>query len=276
MIEFKWQKEEADDLVRSCAQDDVWGLIQQYIPKGSTVLESGCGLARYVRFLQDRGWKVVGLEHFTQTVAQVREIWPDLTIVQGDAEHSPFPDNSFDAVLSLGVVEHWEVGPQGPLRDIYRVLRPGGVAIITVPCNNFVRQIKQRIWWYEVTGFPRAVAKYLLRHQPQPLLRLRRKLNYHTYPAYGAFFEYRMTREDFAAELENAGFQIIEQRPTALMDGIYHDLNPFKLVVKFRHWEFFPTRLGRWLNQMLAKKPYGHPHMQAAVVLKPITIPQNT
>ncbi len=178
MIEFQWCKEDADDLVRSCKLDDVWFLIQKYIPREARVLESGCGLRRYVRFLKDGGWSIVGLELSPQRVAQVKDIWPDLEIVQGDAAHSPFPKNSFDAVISLGVVEHWDVGPQPPLRDICRVLKPEGVAIITVPCNNRVRQVKQRLWWYEVTQFPRAVAKYMLRHQPQPILRFKHNLDY--------------------------------------------------------------------------------------------------
>lgn len=269
MIEFKWLTEDAHDLVRGCEQDDVWNLVQRYIPKGARVLESGCGLARYVRFLQDRGWDVVGLEHSAQTVSQVKEIWPDLSIVLGDAEKSPFPENSFDAVLSLGVVEHWETGPQPPLKDIYRVLKPGGVAIITVPCNTSLRQIKYRFWWYEITGLPRAVAKRIWKRKSQPLTRLNRQYQYRVFPSYGPFFEYRMTPSEFAGEIKNAGFQLIEQRPTALMDGIYHELNPFGVLVKFRNWRFYPTRLAQWLNDRLSRTPYKHPHMQAAVVIKP-------
>ena len=84
MIIFSWNKEEADALVRSCEEDDVYKLIQRYIPIGSRVLESGCGLARYVRFLKDRGWHPVGLEYAAETVSTVREIWPDLDIECGE------------------------------------------------------------------------------------------------------------------------------------------------------------------------------------------------
>lgn len=69
-------------------------------------------------------------------------------------------------------------------------------------------------------------------------------------------------------ELEQAGFRIIEQCPIARIDGIYHELNPFRLVVKFRGWRYYPSRVGRWLNDFLSRKPYFHPHMQAAIVVK--------
>ena len=269
MIIFSWEAEDPQALLRSCETDDVYALIQRHIPLGSRILESGCGLARYVRFLKDQGWHPVGLEYVPETVAAVRKLWPDLDIVCGDATCSPFDADSFDAVLSLGVVEHWTEGPQTPLKDIFRVLKPGGIAIITVPCFNLIRRIKQQLWWYELTGLPRAAAKAVLRHQRQPMLRLQQQFLYHVFPAYGKFFEYRMRPQEFAAEIAKAGFTIVAQQPTALMDGIYHEVNLFHGLVGFKNWHFTPSRLGRWLNTFLSRWPYVHPHMQAIVARKP-------
>ena len=48
------------------------------------------------------------------------------------AEHLPFPDESFDVVLSTQVLEH-VVDPRVALQEAMRVLRPGGRAVITIP-----------------------------------------------------------------------------------------------------------------------------------------------
>ena len=54
------------------------------------------------------------------------------TIVQGDAEALPFPTDHFDRWVSCGSIEYWP-DPQAALAEAYRVLRPGGVALLVGP-----------------------------------------------------------------------------------------------------------------------------------------------
>ncbi len=56
----------------------------------------------------------------------------DLPIVVAAGEHLPYPSGFFDAVVCLDVLEHVADAPT-VLREIHRVLRPGGVALATVP-----------------------------------------------------------------------------------------------------------------------------------------------
>jgi SAM-dependent methyltransferase len=268
-ILFEWTREDLEDQVATCEEDGLLPLIAKYVPRGSHVLESGCGTGRYVRYLQDRGWNVTGLELSEATVAMVRDVWPDLEIVQGDAARSPFPAGSFDGVLSLGVVEHWVDGPAVPLADLHRVLRPGGVAIITVPCHNSVRGLKRTLWWDELAAAPRAVLARLIKKKRRPLNRLNSDYKYVVFPPYGGFFEYRMTVEEFANEILRSGFQVLHHQPIGEIDGLYHDLNPFGLLVRFRRWKFYPTSIGRRLNEVLSRRPFLHSHMQAIVAQKP-------
>jgi SAM-dependent methyltransferase len=52
--------------------------------------------------------------------------------VRGDVRTLPFRSGSFDAIYSMGTVEHFD-DTDGALREIFRVLRPGGRAVIGVP-----------------------------------------------------------------------------------------------------------------------------------------------
>jgi SAM-dependent methyltransferase len=70
------------------------------------------------------------------------------TILQMDAEHMDFPNNSFDYVWSWGVIHH-SADTQRVLAEIHRVLRPGGQCTVMV---------YYRSWWnYYVSGFLRRV-----------------------------------------------------------------------------------------------------------------------
>lgn len=53
----------------------------------------------------------------------------DLPVVEGAAQNLPFPDRSFEAVVSTGSLHHWKDTARA-LREIYRVLAPGGHALL--------------------------------------------------------------------------------------------------------------------------------------------------
>jgi len=266
---FKWAESEMQAALRSCCRDEALPVIERHFPKGSRLLESGCGAGRWVRFLKDRGYPITGLEYSGETVAMIRKAWPDLEIVQGDCERAPFADGTFDGVLSFGVVEHWIEGPQRPLADLLRVLKPGAKAYISVPCFTLVRRIKKALWFDEITQAPRALAVRLLRRQPKPLSRLDGRYLFPGFPAWGVFFEYRMSREEFRTEIAKAGFEVVEQLPVGHMDGVYHELNPFGLLVGWKDWTFRPAPLARWMNAWLSRTPFAHAHMQAVIARKP-------
>jgi hypothetical protein len=148
------------------------------------------------------------------------------------------------------------------------VLKPGGKAYISVPCFTWVRRVKRALWLDEITQAPRSLAVRLIKGKPKPLSRLDPSYLYPMFPAWGLFFEYRMSPEDFRAEIEKAGLDVVEQLPVGHMDGVYHELNPFGLMVGWRDWTFRPTPPARWINAWLARTPFAHPHMQAIVARK--------
>jgi len=65
---------------------------------------------------------------------------PELMLNHANIYALPYPDNTFDAVILSEILEHLDDDVAG-LREIYRVLKPGGVVAITVPNANYP------FWW---------------------------------------------------------------------------------------------------------------------------------
>ena len=112
----------------------LYRLWRSRVPAGAEVLDWGAGNGHFSYFLLRAGYRVTGysFEPF------VFESWlPAIPYrfvpgLAGDPVHLPFPDAVFDAVASVGVLEHVrETGGNEPgsLAEIARVLRPGGVFV---------------------------------------------------------------------------------------------------------------------------------------------------
>jgi len=105
--------------------------------KGKKILEAGCGSGLYVHFFSKRN-NIVGLEFNPEFVEKARENlrkWKiKARIIQGDVRKIPFKKESFDFVFCNGVIEHFPETEKA-IREIYRVLKPSGKALISVPCR---------------------------------------------------------------------------------------------------------------------------------------------
>src|SRR5436305_3846593 len=92
---------------------------------GARVADLGCGSGAFTALLAHAGYTCVGLDISPQLVAVGRRKYPELQFVEGDIEHLPFPDASFDGVLLSGVVHHFP-DPSRCAAEVFRVLRPQG------------------------------------------------------------------------------------------------------------------------------------------------------
>jgi ubiquinone/menaquinone biosynthesis C-methylase UbiE len=103
--------------------------------KNKDILEIGVGLGSDHYSFAKNGNRMTALdlsrEHLRQTVNHLSLEGLTTNPVYGDAEDMPFPDNSFDVVYSFGVLMSTPNTAKA-FSEVHRVLRPGGVAIISI------------------------------------------------------------------------------------------------------------------------------------------------
>jgi len=101
--------------------------------EGKKLLDVGCGMGRYFQYFRGRGIKeCVGVDVGEKLLQITREVNPFVKTVLASAEKLPFPDEYFDIVISLGLVEHFR-NPEPVLHEFTRVLKTGGVLITETP-----------------------------------------------------------------------------------------------------------------------------------------------
>lgn len=123
--------------------------VLKYTPRFGKVIEAGCGLGRYNFYLSSLGIDIIGLD-FSEIVISNLSKWSERNnfntqFILGNVTSLPFENNCLGGYLSFGVIEHFIEGPSRPLAEAFRVLRPGGVAIITTPNHSWSKKLKRSI-----------------------------------------------------------------------------------------------------------------------------------
>ena len=115
---------------------------------GEDVLEVGCGSGYYTRALVGLSARVTATDLSPAYVKQARRIAPEANFRVEDVQHLSFPDAGFDRVLVTEVIEHVP-DPAAAVREVHRVLRPGGTLALSTPARrsymNVAYGLKRRI-----------------------------------------------------------------------------------------------------------------------------------
>lgn len=117
----------------------------------SRLLDVGCGTGRHILELSRYEGTFVGLDmsdedlkkmrYLLALAAQEGRLVANVHIAQGDGMSLPFEDNEFDHVICTETLEHVD-DDEAMLRDLIRVLRPGGVLVVSVP-----DEYSERLLW---------------------------------------------------------------------------------------------------------------------------------
>lgn len=105
---------------------------------GAAVLDAGCGTGGLLRRLRaaHAGWACTGLDLSPIACELARARVAGARVVEGSIEALPFPEASFDAVVSCDALCQVE-NPGAATAELARCLRPGGVAVLTFPAYQW-------------------------------------------------------------------------------------------------------------------------------------------
>lgn len=194
-----WEKYSVESLIQKW---DYWGLRQwilKYTPRFGKSLEAGCGLGRNNFYLESLGIDIDGLDFAGETISNLN-LWKEKTgyysnFIQGDITKLPYPDSSLSGYLSFGVIEHFIEGPHEALTEAYRVLRPGGIAIISTPGVSF------NIFYFKLKNQLKRIIKKILFIESPP----------------SPFFQYWYNIHKLKKFVEKAGFYVSRYSSADLM-----------------------------------------------------------
>ena len=125
-----WRIYEPECLKTTQYTDYVSRQLSELVTTGVRLLDFGCGWGSYLASAQEAGWHATGIEVDATNVEFATR--HGLHAVQGDLLDGIFEAEQFDAVIAQQVFEHL-LNPVEYLREIHRLLKPGGVLAIAVP-----------------------------------------------------------------------------------------------------------------------------------------------
>ncbi|MFC0533202.1 class I SAM-dependent methyltransferase [Phytohabitans kaempferiae] len=99
---------------------------------GRRALDIGAAGGGNTRVLKRRGWAPVALEYSAEGAEVAAE--RGLDVIRADARALPLPNASLDLVVAFDILEHIDED-HAAAGEIHRTLRPGGTALIAVPCD---------------------------------------------------------------------------------------------------------------------------------------------
>ncbi len=113
-------------------------LIERHISQGR-LLDVGSGYGFFLALMQSRGWEVMGLEVSPTGADYGRKRW-GLSILPQPWEQALFPEGEFDVVTAFYVIEHLP-DPLAFLREVHRIVRPGGMILLRYPHTTPIKAI---------------------------------------------------------------------------------------------------------------------------------------
>nr|MBA2601069.1 methyltransferase domain-containing protein [Actinomycetota bacterium] len=197
--------------------DPVVRLVAERVQPGARVLEAGCGSGRVLAFLRELGCRAVGLDFAVEALSEARRRLGAPPMVAGDVTRLPFRDGSFDCVVSLGVVEHFEEGPRSALQEHRRVMGNGGLLLLSVPRLS---PLKRWVDWRRSLFAPGGLYRSWRGLAVRSVKRFGSDPPGRTPRSDLSFYQYEFPHEVIVGALRAAGFAPVTVVPTGISLGL--------------------------------------------------------
>lgn len=139
-----WAAQSLENLLAVANVSPLTRFLERFLRPGMRALEGGCGLGQYVLYFSRKGVSISGIDYSSDAVSTHLSLYPDSDIHHGELEQLRFGDQSFDAYLSIGVIEHYEDRGTRILTEARRVLAEDGLVLLSTPYLNASRRLLRR------------------------------------------------------------------------------------------------------------------------------------
>ncbi len=131
--------------------EDMASVVSLFQQRGvKKVLDLGCGAGRHVVYLAGHGIEMSGLDSSDEAIKMNREALEKMNlnaelVVASMYKKLPYPDKSFDAIVCTKALNHNTIDKiHGAIKEMERVLRPGGVIFIVVTKSRKILHNKRQ------------------------------------------------------------------------------------------------------------------------------------
>lgn len=230
--ENKWKYSSEASYIRRRGKNIVVSLTKKYLPRGSRILEAGCGNGGYVYDLDKEKFQVEGIDNARDTIRRILNHYPKLNVKYGDVRNLKYKSNTFDGYWSIGVIEHFYDGYTPVIRNIHNILRTGGYAFISFPYMSPIRRLKA-------------------------YLNLYLQNNTQTKPR--DFYQFALDKQEVARRFSNYGFTKVFEIPTDGTKGLKDEI-PFlrPILQEIYNSNFFLAKILNVMIDFLTKGIFGH------------------
>lgn len=116
-----------------------------FFGRGKIALDYGCGIGGYVNSMKANGWRSIGFDLSKRAVAKAVG-YSGVIAGVSNAENIPLKNDSVDVVTMNHVLEHLE-NPAAVVKDVFRILKPGGAFMLSVPnAASAAMAIEKKYW----------------------------------------------------------------------------------------------------------------------------------
>ena len=222
---------------------------------GKDVLEVGCGIGTDGIEFARNGARYVGVDLTPKSIELAKERFALFGVagrfeVANAEEWLPFPDKSFDHVYSFGVIHH-SPAPERIVREIYRVLRPGGT--LTVMLYN-----RSSINYYIEIMFLRRIFRWCLLPAFMPgLLAAVTGFDRWRLEGHREMLRKKITKEQWISRNTDGPFcplsRVYNRQEAAALFKDFENVRQEVWEFNVEHWSFIgkaiPDRLAKWIGR---------------------------